>query len=130
MVRQVALLAVTAGLLGACGSEPPPKPVAKPVDKKGPRCAPDAADSPEDARAKMASVQGDVRKCYQLGTGTESDVKVEVTVAETGKVRNVRVVGAAPHASARTCLEKTLRSVAFSKFCGADVTIAWTYALR
>jgi hypothetical protein len=126
-VGWLALLVI--GSIG-CASEPPPKPVAKPV-ATGPRCAPDADDMPKDAKPKMAYMQGAVRKCYQLNTGGgDSDVKVEVTVRESGEVRDVRVLGAAPHPSAADCLKKTLAGAKFAKFCGSDIAIRWTYALR
>lgn len=122
-------IAFALALLG-CASEPPPKPVAKKAPE-GPRCAPDADDMPRDAKPRMASLQGAVRKCYQLGTGGgDSDVKVEVTVRESGEVRDVKVIGAAPHPSAADCLKKTLHSARFAKFCGSDIAIRWTYALR
>ncbi len=123
-------LAWVALTLVACASEPPPKPVAAPAPA-GPRCSPEADDMPKDAKPRMASMQGAVRKCYQLGTGAgDSDVKVEVTVRESGEVRDVRVLGVAPHPSAAECLKKTLQSAKFAKFCGSDIAIRWTYALR
>lgn len=126
MVRQVVL----AMLVMACAGPAPAKVESKPVEK-GPRCPADADDMPKDARDKMASVQAQVRKCYQLASGAaDADVKVEIDVAETGKVRDVRVLGSAPHPSSVECLRKTLKSLSFAKFCGADVAISWTYALR
>lgn len=128
MVRTVtiALMLVAFG----CGADKPQPVAAKPAEAK-PRCAADADEMPKDARAKMAWMQGDVRKCYQMGTGAaDSDVKVEVTIAETGRVRDVRVVGAAPHPSAMECLKKTLQAAKFAKFCGPDIAVRWTYALR
>lgn len=131
MARQVTLgLSLAVLAIVACGGDKPTPVVANHVEAK-PRCGADADDMPKDARSKMAHMQVDVRKCYQMGTGAaDSDVKVEVTIAETGKVRDVRVVGAAPHASAIDCLKKTLQTVTFAKFCGADIAVRWTYALR
>ncbi len=81
----------------------------------------------------MTSMQGDVRRCFTLGTPgkTESTVKVEVTVAESGEVREAHVVGeSGGHDSAVKCMVKAFKGTKFSKFCGDDVSIAWTYALR
>ena len=130
MIRVACLLVLLGSALGCGSPQPAPTVASKPV-AKGPRCAADADDMPKDARGKMASMQGDVRKCYQMGTGAaDADVQVEVSVAESGEVRDVRVLGTAPHPSAVECLKKTLRSAKFAKFCGADIAISWTYALR
>lgn len=126
-MRSIVLVCLT---LGCAASAPPPK-METGAKEPGPRCPPGSEEMPKDARDKMASLQGAVRKCYQLGTGAgESDVKVEVSVRESGEVRDVTVLGAAPHPSSVECLKKTLRKAKFAKFCGADVSISWTYALR
>ena len=81
----------------------------------------------------MTSMQADVRRCFTLGTPgkSESTVKVEVVVAETGEVRDAHVVGdGGGHEAAVACMVKAFKGTKFSKFCGDDVAIAWTYALR
>lgn len=79
----------------------------------------------------MGSLQAEIRKCYSLSTGGgDADVKVEVTIAASGDVREARVIGGGAQKSARSCFEKTLRGARFSGFCGPDVSIRWTYALR
>ncbi len=86
---------------------------------------------PKNAREKMTGMQAAVRQCYTLGIGgTEADVKVEVTVEQSGEVRDAKVIGASGHPTALDCLKKTMHGAKFAKFCGPDVSISWTYALR
>lgn len=127
----VALVLPLVSLVCSCGA-PRETPVTHAAPSAKPKCAPGSDDMPSDARAKMAGMQGAVRKCYSLGVGGggETDVKVEVTVAESGKVRDAKVVGASGHPTAVECLKKTLSGAHFTKFCGPDVSISWTYALR
>lgn len=114
---------------GAPDATPPTTKTAK--HEKKPKCPGGSDDMPRDAREKMASMQAAVRKCYSLGIGGgEADVKVEVTVTESGEVRDTKVLGASGHPTAVKCLEKTLHGAKFGKFCGPDVSISWTYALR
>ncbi|MGZ5968628.1 MAG: hypothetical protein ACXWP4_13240 [Polyangiales bacterium] len=130
-----ALLSISLVLpLLACGSSPsppPPKTAAKTAAPPKPRCPPGAEEMPTDAKPKMASLQAEVRRCWTLGTPgkSESTVKVEVTVAESGAVREAKVIGDGDP-SAVQCMVKSLKSAKFSSFCGPDVAIAWTYALR
>jgi hypothetical protein len=86
---------------------------------------------PTDAKPKMASLQAEVRRCWTLGTPgkSESTVRVEVTVAESGTVRAAKVIGDGDP-SAVECMVKSLKSAKFARFCGPDISIAWTYALR
>ncbi len=96
-----------------------------------PKCPAGSEDMPNDAREKMASMQAAVRKCYTLGIGgAETDVKVEVAVAASGEVRETKVFGGSGQETAVECLKKTLHGAKFGKFCGPDVSISWTYALR
>jgi len=79
----------------------------------------------------MTSLQADIRKCYSLATGgSDSDVKVEITIGASGDVRQATVLSNAGDPSSRACLEKTMRAAKFASFCGPDVSIRWTYALR
>lgn len=119
-------------LLSACAGDPPPAPKAAPTAKvDAPRCPPGVDDSPSDAKGRMTSMQADVRKCFPLATGAaDSEVKVEVTIGEKGDVRQVTVLGGNADPSGRACFEKTMRAVKFATFCGPDVSLRWTYALR
>jgi hypothetical protein len=130
LVRSIALALLV--LTSACGGAAKPtetKTAAK--HEKKPKCPAGSDDMPKDARGKMAEMQAAVRKCYSLGIGGgDADVKVEVTVGESGEVRDTKVMGASGHPTAVECLKKTLHSAKFAKFCGPDVSISWTYALR
>jgi hypothetical protein len=122
------ILALTIGCGGSAVAPNEPK-VAKHEAK--PKCPPGADEMPKDAREKMGSMQAAVRKCYTLGIGGgEADVKVEVTVSQSGEVRETKVMGANGHPTAVECLKKTMHEARFAKFCGQDVAISWTYALR
>lgn len=120
-------------LCSSCGgASSGPEPVAaKPPPEKKAKCPPGSDDMPKDAREKMSAMQAAVRKCYTLGLGgSEADVKVEVTVAASGEVHDAKVIGASGHPTALDCLKKTMHGTKFAKFCGPDVSISWTYALR
>lgn len=128
--------ALVLGLFAICsscgGTTSAPTPVAatSPPEKKT-KCPPGSDDMPKDARDKMSAMQGAVRKCYTLGIGgAETDVKIEVTVGQSGEVRDARVIGTSGHPTALDCLKKTMHGTKFAKFCGPDVSISWTYALR
>ena len=129
-----AYLLVTLGLVtgcGAAGADAPPPSTPPPTTAIAPACPPGSTDSPNDAQPRMASLQADVRKCYALATGSaDSEVKVEITIGATGDVRHAAVLGGKSDPSARTCLERTLNGAKFASFCGPDVSIRWTYALR
>ena len=119
-------------ILSACAGDPPPPPKAAPTAKaEKPACPPGADEAPSDAKGRMTSMQADVRKCFPLATGAaDSEVKVEVTIGATGDVRQVTVLGGNADPTGRACFEKTLRAVKFGTFCGPDVSLRWTYALR
>lgn len=79
----------------------------------------------------MTAMQADLRRCWTLGTGKgDSEVQVQVTVAETGRVRAVKVDADASDPSAVDCMVRSLKGARFARFCGPDVAIRWTYALR
>jgi hypothetical protein len=129
-VLALVLFAVGCSCGGGRESSGPPRHAAKAHVAK-PKCPAGADDMPHDARAKMGTLQAAVRKCYTLGIGgSEADVKVEVTVTQSGAVRDAKVMGAGGHPTAVECLKKTLHGAKFAKFCGPDVSISWTYALR
>lgn len=120
-------------LLAGCAttettSSKPPTTASKSEKKT---CPPGSDASPGDAKARMGSLQADVRKCFTLATGgAESEVKVEITIGASGEVVQATVLGGAGDPSGRACFEKTMRAVKFGRFCGPDVSIRWTYALR
>ncbi len=119
------------GALAGCGAKPPaPKEPTAKVEAPKPKCPADAESAPGDAKTKMASLEGEVRRCFALETGKgEATVRVEVTVSESGEVREASV-GGDGHATATKCLVSSMRATKFAKFCGPDVAIGWTYALR
>lgn len=132
MVRPMRLLpGLCLFFVGCAGAEPPPASRPSAAVATAPACPPGSTDSPSDAHPRMAALQTDVRKCYALSTGGgEGEVKVEITIGATGEVRAATVLGSKGEPSARACLEKTLRTARFATFCGPDISIRWTYALR
>jgi outer membrane biosynthesis protein TonB len=117
-------------LLDGCGgtTEAPP---AKTAVAAKTTCPPGSDSSPSDAKPRMTALQAEIRKCYTLATGgAGAEVKVEITIGPSGEVREANVLGTSGDPTARTCLEKTLRAAKFATFCGPDVSIRWTYALR
>ena len=128
----ISVAMVVATISGCGSSEPSPKvaPTSAAAEPKKPRCPKGADEMPSDAKEKMAGMQGEVRRCWALGTGkSASTVKVEVTVTESGQVRRAKVIGDGDP-SAVQCMVKSLRTAHFAAFCGDDIDIAWTYALQ
>jgi hypothetical protein len=78
----------------------------------------------------MSGFEGEVRRCFTLGTGkSEATVRIVVSVAASGEVREAKVEGDG-HPSAVACLQQAMKTTRFATFCGPDVSIAWRYALR
>ncbi|MBI2392911.1 MAG: hypothetical protein HYV09_25220 [Deltaproteobacteria bacterium] len=128
MRRALVLSLLSIGCGGAA-----PAPTTQPTAKasKPATCAPGSDSAPRDARARMGSLQAEIRKCYTLATGGgDADVKVEVTIGASGEVTDAKVIGGGGQKGARSCFEKTLRGAKFAGFCGPNVSIRWTYALR
>lgn len=96
------------------------------------RCAASDPDAPTDARARMEALKLEVTACFGMGTTPPKDgvVKVEVTVTRSGVVTRARAAAEGAEASALRCTEVALQKAKFAGFCGADVPISWTYALR
>lgn len=122
--------------LTACGGEPPPPataPAAPSAAYAGkPKCPAGSAEMPADAQTRMKSLDGDVRTCFTLGTPgkASSAIEVSVTVSESGKVTQARVLGATGNPSGEACVQDRLKKTTFGPFCGAEVEIRWTYALQ
>jgi hypothetical protein len=133
VIRFLLSIVSIATLLTACGpsSREPQRPASKvaSVDRHKPRCT--GANHPADAEHTMTGLQGEVRRCFTLSAGgADSDVRVEVTVARSGLVRDAQILGTVDQPAAVSCLKKTLKNARFARFCGDDVSISWTYALR
>lgn len=136
MLRALTLLVTLASVsalatLAGCAANPPaPKEPAVTAVPPKPKCPPDAESAPNDAKPKMTSLESEVRRCFALETGKgDATVRVEVTVSESGEVREAKVEGEG-HESATKCLVTSMKSTKFATFCGPDVAIGWTYALR
>lgn len=124
------LAAALASPLLACGS--PAAPSASAPAPASTRCGPDEPGAPADARARMEALKQEVTACFGMGTTPPKDgmVKVEMTVTRTGAVVRARALAEGAEASALRCTERALNSAKFASFCGPDVPISWSYALR
>ena len=122
----------------ACGSDPatskPPSTAKTDAPPPPPRCPSDADTQPSDAQARMNGLQASIRQCFSLGTaGNKGSGQVTLTleIAESGAVKKAKVTdaeGAQPNAV--ECCENAAKKTTFSKFCGDDANIRWTYSVE
>lgn len=118
---------------GAASSESHPVSASVAKAPAKPRCPPDVDSQPSDARARMSDLEAPLRKCFALGTAGKFGVSIlelEITIAESGAVKDVRVRAEGAQPAAAECAQKEARKAKFAKFCGEDADIHWTYTLQ
>jgi transglutaminase/protease-like cytokinesis protein 3 len=98
---------------------------------KKPMCEPGSPNEPSDVRASMRNLNTKISRCWLLG-GHQSNsrtMRVELTVHEDGQVTDVTIQNKndLKNQEAVRCSEQTFRRASFSKFCGDDVSLQWSY---
>ena len=133
LLLPLTILATTSACGGEASTAPPAKArVSESKPAATPRCASTEDSQPTDANSKMTGLQHDLRSCFALGTtgSLTSTLRLEVTVAESGDVKAVKISADGAQPAAKECSEKLVRATKFSKFCGDDVGISWVYTLE
>lgn len=124
--------------LAGCGASPAPAPAAPaappPATQPGParpRCTAADPNAPADAKPVMKQAGEDVKGCFLLGkaSAAPSSVAIELSIGEKGAVSSVNASASGAEREQLSCVENTMKKQKFATFCGADVTIRWTYSL-
>lgn len=121
--------------VAACASSPPPTPAPAPPPRAAApaTCAPGTPREPPGVREKMSKLGDDVKRCYLLGGRTDEAVtlRTELVVSDDGRVKKATLTGSpASRKDAADCATKVLEGARFEAFCGDDVALGWTFALR
>lgn len=76
----------------------------------------------------METVGSDLQACYEQ-FGTAGKLPTVVTVASTGKVKDVAVGGDLKDTPAARCVQRLIRNITFPRFSGNDARITWPFQL-
>jgi hypothetical protein len=73
----------------------------------------------------------DVKGCFLLGkaTSTPPSLRVSLRIGHDGRITSLDAKAPGSETTQLECAEKVIKRLSFSRFCGDDVEVGWTYSL-